>query len=66
MINGNRVIAAEEHFATPAFLKAAHELDVLPGDETEVGLKHQSGITSPHGPESQRSHLRKLRVRGGT
>lgn len=37
MINGNRVIAVEEHFATPAFLKAAHELDVLPGDETEVG-----------------------------
>ena len=41
MINGNRVIAVEEHFATPAFLKAAHELDVLPGDETEVGLMRQ-------------------------
>lgn len=41
MINGKRVIAVEEHFATPAFLKAAHELDVLPGDETEVGLMRQ-------------------------
>ena len=38
MIAGNRVIAVEEHFVTRAFLEAAHDLDVLPGDETEVEL----------------------------
>ena len=38
MIADNRVIAVEEHFATRAFLEAAHDLDTLPGDETEVEL----------------------------
>lgn len=38
MIEGTRVIAVEEHFATQAFLAAAHHLDILPGDETEVEL----------------------------
>ena len=33
-----RVIAVEEHLATEAFLHVAHGLDVVPGDETEVGL----------------------------
>ncbi|GAA1969591.1 amidohydrolase family protein [Amycolatopsis minnesotensis] len=33
-----RVIAVEEHLATEAFLRVAHGLDVVPGDETEVGL----------------------------
>ena len=33
-----RVIAVEEHMATEAFLHVAHGLDVVPGDETEVGL----------------------------
>ena len=33
-----RVIAVEEHMATEAFLHVAHGLDIVPGDETEVGL----------------------------
>ncbi|KAA9150939.1 amidohydrolase [Amycolatopsis acidicola] len=33
-----RVLAVEEHMSTEAFLRAAHGFDVLPGDETEVGL----------------------------
>ena len=33
-----RVIAVEEHMATEAFLHVAHGLDVVQGDETEVGL----------------------------
>jgi 5-carboxyvanillate decarboxylase len=33
-----RVIAVEEHMATEAFLRVAHDLDVVPGDETELGL----------------------------
>jgi 5-carboxyvanillate decarboxylase len=33
-----RVIAVEEHMATEAFLGVAHGLDVVPGDETEIGL----------------------------
>jgi NAD(P)-dependent dehydrogenase (short-subunit alcohol dehydrogenase family) len=35
---GMRVIAVEEHIATEAFLRVAHGLDVMPGDETEMGL----------------------------
>lgn len=38
MIEGNRIIAVEEHFATQAFLETAHGLDVLPGDQAEVEL----------------------------
>jgi predicted TIM-barrel fold metal-dependent hydrolase len=33
-----RVIAVEEHFATESFLRTAHGLEVVPGDETEVDL----------------------------
>ncbi|GAA4629390.1 hypothetical protein GCM10023196_049970 [Actinoallomurus vinaceus] len=33
-----RVIAVEEHMATEAFLRVAHGLDVVPGDETEMDL----------------------------
>jgi 5-carboxyvanillate decarboxylase len=33
-----RVIAVEEHMATEAFLRVAHGLDVVPGDETEMAL----------------------------
>ncbi|MCO5972721.1 amidohydrolase family protein [Actinoallomurus soli] len=33
-----RVIAVEEHLATEAFLRVAHGLDVVPGDETEIDL----------------------------
>lgn len=47
MINGNRVIAVEEHFATGAFLTAAHDLDILPGDETEVELMRTVENTAP-------------------
>jgi 5-carboxyvanillate decarboxylase len=38
VIADDRVIAVEEHFVTRAFLESAHDLDVLPGDETEVEL----------------------------
>lgn len=38
MIAGNRVIAVEEHFSTPAVLRAEHELEVWPDDRTEVDL----------------------------
>jgi predicted TIM-barrel fold metal-dependent hydrolase len=38
VIAGNRVIAVEEHISTPAFLAAAHDLDVLPGDRIEMEL----------------------------
>jgi 5-carboxyvanillate decarboxylase len=38
MITGHRVIAVEEHIATEAFLEAAHGLEVIPGDRTEVDL----------------------------
>jgi predicted TIM-barrel fold metal-dependent hydrolase len=38
MIAGNRVIAVEEHSATEAFLQAAHDLAVVPGDQTEMDL----------------------------
>jgi 5-carboxyvanillate decarboxylase len=33
-----RVIAVEEHMATEAFLRVAHGLDIVAGDETEMGL----------------------------
>lgn len=33
-----RVVAVEEHMSTEAFLRVAHGLDVLPGDETEMAL----------------------------
>ncbi|WP_329235145.1 amidohydrolase family protein [Actinoallomurus sp. NBC_01490] len=33
-----RVIAIEEHMATEEFLRVAHGLDVVPGDETEMDL----------------------------
>ena len=33
-----RVVAVEEHMATEAFLRVAHGLDVVPGDETEMEL----------------------------
>lgn len=33
-----RVVAVEEHLATEAFLRAAHGLDVVPGDEAELSL----------------------------
>ncbi|MCO5994226.1 amidohydrolase family protein [Actinoallomurus rhizosphaericola] len=33
-----KVIAVEEHMATDAFLRVAHGLDVVPGDETEIDL----------------------------
>lgn len=33
-----RVIAVEEHIATEAFLRVAHGLDVVPGDEPEMAL----------------------------
>jgi 5-carboxyvanillate decarboxylase len=38
MIAGNRVIAVEEHFSTPAVLRREHELEVRPDDRTEVDL----------------------------
>jgi hypothetical protein len=38
VIADNRVIAVEAHFATPAFPRTARDLDVLPGDQTEVDL----------------------------
>ncbi|MEU7045049.1 amidohydrolase family protein [Streptomyces varsoviensis] len=34
----DRVIAVEEHIATEAFLRTAHRLGVLAGDEAETGL----------------------------
>lgn len=34
----SRVVAVEEHVSTAAFLRTAHGLPVLPGDETEVSL----------------------------
>jgi hypothetical protein len=33
-----RGIAVEEHMATEAFLRVAHGLDVVAGDETEMDL----------------------------
>ncbi|MFE0026027.1 amidohydrolase family protein [Amycolatopsis sp. NPDC059021] len=33
-----KVVAVEEHLATEAFLRVAHGLDVVPGDETEIEL----------------------------
>ncbi|WP_051939230.1 amidohydrolase family protein [Phaeacidiphilus oryzae] len=33
-----RVVAVEEHMATEAFLRVAHGLEVVPGDETEMEL----------------------------
>ncbi|WP_329072832.1 amidohydrolase family protein [Amycolatopsis sp. NBC_01480] len=33
-----RVIAVEEHISTEAFLRTAHTLDVVPGDEAEMAL----------------------------
>lgn len=39
-----RVIAVEEHMATEAFLRVAHRLDVLPGDESEVALIRPSPV----------------------
>lgn len=38
MISDTRVIAVEEHFAPQAFLEVAHELEVWPGDQTEMNL----------------------------
>ena len=38
-----RVTAVEEHIATEAFLRVAHGLDVVPGDETEMGLMRTHG-----------------------
>lgn len=38
MINGHRVIAIEEHFATTAYLDAIARLPIWPGDETEMAL----------------------------
>ena len=38
MINGHRVIAVEEHFATTAYLETSATLPVWPGDETEMAL----------------------------
>ncbi|GAA4826968.1 amidohydrolase family protein [Saccharopolyspora rosea] len=46
-VGGNRVIAVEEHFSTAEFLRAAHELDVLPGDRTEVELMRAVERTEP-------------------
>ncbi|MFI9271197.1 amidohydrolase family protein [Kitasatospora sp. NPDC052896] len=42
-----RVIAVEEHLATEAFLRVAHGLDVVPGDETEMALMRT--VESPAG-----------------
>jgi hypothetical protein len=33
-----RIAAVEEHIATDAFLDTAHSLEVIPGDQTEMGL----------------------------
>jgi 5-carboxyvanillate decarboxylase len=38
MIEGQRVIAVEEHFSTSSYLEVAHALDVWPGDEQEMTL----------------------------
>ncbi|HEY1699642.1 MAG TPA: amidohydrolase family protein [Trebonia sp.] len=38
MPGSHRVIAVEEHFATESFLRTAHGLEVVPGDETEMDL----------------------------
>jgi 5-carboxyvanillate decarboxylase len=42
-----RVIAVEEHMTTEAFLRVAHGLDVVPGDETEMDLMRT--VESPPG-----------------
>ncbi|WP_433173403.1 amidohydrolase family protein [Actinoallomurus sp. CA-150999] len=42
-----RVIAVEEHMATEAFLRVAHGLDVVPGDETEMDLMRT--VENPRG-----------------
>jgi 5-carboxyvanillate decarboxylase len=47
MINGQRVIAVEEHFATSAYLEVAHALDVWPGDQPEMGLMRGLENTDP-------------------
>lgn len=38
MMSTQRVIAVEEHFATPEYLEAVAGLAVWPGDETEMNL----------------------------
>ena len=47
MINGQRVIAVEEHFATSAYLEVAHGLDVWPGDQPEMKLMRGLENTDP-------------------
>ena len=58
MIADHRVIAVEEHFATPAFLQTVHDLDVLPGDQTEVDL-----MRTVENGEAMRSRLLDLDAR---
>ncbi|QIS20243.1 amidohydrolase family protein [Nocardia terpenica] len=53
-----RVIAVEEHITTEAFLRVAHGLDVVPGDETEMELMR----TIENAPET-RSRLTDLDAR---
>ena len=47
MINGQRVIAVEEHFATSDYLQVSHGLDVWPGDQPEMKLMHGLENTDP-------------------
>lgn len=53
-----RIIAVEEHISTEAFLRGAHGLDVVPGDETEMELMR----TIENAPET-RSRLTDLDAR---
>ena len=53
-----RVIAVEEHRATEAFLRVAHGLDVVPGDETETDL-----MRTVEKPPAMRARLTDLDAR---
>ncbi|ATL68031.1 amidohydrolase family protein [Nocardia terpenica] len=53
-----RIIAVEEHISTEAFLRVAHGLDVVPGDEAEMELMR----TIENAPET-RSRLTDLDAR---
>ncbi|CAM2991926.1 amidohydrolase [Streptomyces albus] len=50
-----RLVAVEEHMATEEFLRAAHGLEVVPGDETETALM-RAVETSP-GPRARLTDL---------